>query len=619
MNETYDEAFDYDWTAHGEKLLANRRQQFDQHMFPLSILGRSAWHLSDWTRDYVKYWEEQAKRHRGTDLASKAEVHATNASGFRERVYNIVHRYHVSYIELDRDLEIDKVCDIFTQINKRGVRLDVFDLINALIKPKGIKLKHLWRDAQPSFDFLDARQAKRMNVRLLQVMSILTQNYCSPKYLYYLIPGQQRKMRKADGGVQSKVIVRDERHFMQLWRRSVAALADAVELLRHPREYGAVAPSFFPYHAILPAFATLQSVAKSLPKNLRLSAQQKIRRWYWASVFSNQYSSAVESTSARDYLDVKAWFEDDTLEPGLITEFKNRIQGLNLREEKRPGTAIYNGIFCLLVLRGARDWFTGLAIQPGDVDDHHVVPRSWGAENGIGDLIDSILNRVPLRTETNRRFIGGQLPNQYLPKLFDDNDPTWVQAIMDSHAISREAVEILKRDPFGRSDFEDFLEERQRTLTEAIENLVSEKPLMQSPRRRELDERIEAVELLLRKLIAVQLDDDPTMLPEHIRAKIRPRLQAVHKSPDVDQERYSKLSGQLEFADLRELQAIVCGRTLWGRFQQHFLDKPKLEGKFGQLAELRNCIRHSRPTSQVVRKEGEAAIIWFEKVVRRQG
>jgi hypothetical protein len=37
----------------------------------------------------------------------------------------------ISYIELDKDLEVDKVCDIFTQINSRGVRLDVFDLVHA--------------------------------------------------------------------------------------------------------------------------------------------------------------------------------------------------------------------------------------------------------------------------------------------------------------------------------------------------------------------------------------------------------------------------------------------------------------------------------------------------------
>ena len=40
-----------------------------------------------------------------------------------------------------------------------------------------------------------------------------------------------------------------------------------------------------------------------------------------------------------------------------------------------------------------------------------------------------------------------------------------------------------------------------------------------------------------------------------------------------------------------------------------------LETKFGQFAELRNGIRHSRSVDEVTRKEGEAAILWFEKVL----
>lgn len=616
MNEEYDDAFHYDWTARGTNLLADPQRQFARHMFPLSFVGRSGWALANWAQGYVKHWQQEADRLRGTGetaLASSAEAHAVNAEAFGQHLADIIHQYQISYIELDRDLEIDKVCDIFTQINKRGVRLNAFDLINALINPKGIKLKHLWRSVQSQFEFLGVR---RMNVHLLQVMSILEQNYCSPKYLYYLIPGQQRKVRTADGGVQPRVIVRDARHFEELWCRSVAALKDAVDLLQHA--YGAVAPGFFPYHSILPAFAALQSEAKSLSPSLRMSAQQKIRHWYWASVFSNRYSSAVESTSARDYLDVKEWFRDDTLEPGLIADFKNSwLQGLNLRDERRQGTARYNGIFCLLVLQGARDWITGLPIAPGDVDDHHVVPRNWGRENGLGDLIDSVLNRVPLSSKTNRGAIGEQLPNRYLPKLFEDNGVDKMQGILQSHLISREAVKILMRDQFGRDDFEEFLDERQRTLTQAIESLLFEtSPL---PGRRELDKRIEDVELLLRDLIAVRFNDDPAALPEHVRTKIGERLRAVWKNPEVDQERYRQLSGQLEFADLRDLQEIIINRTLWKHFSSTFLDKHKLEGKFHQLAEVRNCIRHSRPASEVVRKEGEAAIIWFEKVLRRQG
>jgi hypothetical protein len=88
-------------------------------------------------------------------------------------------------------------------------------------------------------------------------------------------------------------------------------------------------------------------------------ARRKLRHWYWASVFNNRHSGAVESTSSRDFLDVKAWFEDDTAEPPLIAEFAQRFRNLDLRKEIKRGTSVYNGIFNLLVLqRGARldDW-----------------------------------------------------------------------------------------------------------------------------------------------------------------------------------------------------------------------------------------------------------------------
>jgi hypothetical protein len=33
------------------------------------------------------------------------------------------------------------------------------------------------------------------------------------------------------------------------------------------------------------------------------------------------------------------------------------------------------------------------------------------------------------------------------------------------------------------------------------------------------------------------------------------------------------------------------------------------------LAEMRNCIRHSRAVDEVTRKEGEAALLWFFQVL----
>ena len=37
--------------------------------------------------------------------------------------------------------------------------------------------------------------------------------------------------------------------------------------------------------------------------------------------------------------------------------------------------------------------------------------------------------------------------------------------------------------------------------------------------------------------------------------------------------------------------------------------------KFNQVSELRNAIRHSRTASEITRKEGEAALIWFKQTI----
>ena len=74
---------------------------------------------------------------------------------------------------------------------------------------------------------------------------------------------------------------------------------------------------------------------------------------YWASIFTNRYSGAVESTSARDYTDVKAWFADDSAEPELVAEFWRSVGEIDLGQVTRLGTSVYNGLFNLLVLSGA--------------------------------------------------------------------------------------------------------------------------------------------------------------------------------------------------------------------------------------------------------------------------
>lgn len=189
MAELHDEAFGYDRvTKRWLKVLSDRQSQYEAHIFPLSILGAGGWDLTNWVQGYQQYWTDAAATVEDAEQQAAAKNHAENAKLYGEHVKGITEQYQVSYVKTKRDLAVDKVCDIFTQINSRGIRLDVFDLIDALLKPKGLQLKRLWRDAAPRFSFVES---EKMNVYILQVMSILRQTYCSPKYLYFLLPGQE--------------------------------------------------------------------------------------------------------------------------------------------------------------------------------------------------------------------------------------------------------------------------------------------------------------------------------------------------------------------------------------------------------------------------------------------
>ena len=293
-------------------------------------------------------------------------------------------------------------------------------------------------------------------------------------------------MRESDGSLRREILVPDVAEFERRWKEAVDAVQSAIKLLRHPQEFGAISSQYLPYVSILPAFAALQTALRALPAPRQLDAQRKLRHWYWASVFTNRYSGSVESTSARDYLDLKAWFDDDAAEPSLIAEFRARFKNLDLRRETRRGTSVYNGIFNLLVLRGARDWMTGNVPQYDDLDDHHIIPKSKGKEIGLYGTIDTILNRTPLTADTNRKVIHERLPSQYLPELIAASGEASVRATLESHFISPAAFAILLRNPFTTDDYEAFLTERQRTLQDAIEDLLVKERLDLPPLLREL-------------------------------------------------------------------------------------------------------------------------------------
>ena len=143
-------------TKNNEFLFENTEAQFEQSIFPVKVLSEKGLDvgLSGWVRLYRDYWKSKVEQSMVGETREIAQRNVEYAEKFYSVVSNIVSNYKVSFIELDQDIELEKVCDIFTQINSRGVPLNVFDLLNALMNPKKVKLKDWFRSARGKFEIL---------------------------------------------------------------------------------------------------------------------------------------------------------------------------------------------------------------------------------------------------------------------------------------------------------------------------------------------------------------------------------------------------------------------------------------------------------------------------------
>lgn len=463
LDENYDEAFSYEWeTKPIKNLISDQELQYKKKIIPLCIIGKNRYAFIDWVRGYKEYLKQNSE-----DPDSAIKEAETVENIFRD----LLDKYYISYIELDRDIPVAKVCDIFTKINSTGMQLSIFDLLNAILTPHKIYLKEMWRKDSVTLSFTDPQ---KMKVYILQVMSILKQMYCSPRYLYYLVPEVKKTIKKPDGSKEQIILVKDKEEFESKWDEAVEIINKTVQAMKNPRDFGAIQSKFVPYPSIIPPLSAIKKYVTISNLEGKGIINHKIRLWYWASIFTKNYSSSVESQSAKDFNDLKKWFKNDELIPEVITQFKNDYKYLDLKRETKQGAAIYNAIFNLLVLKGASDWSTFDLPEYSSLDDHHIVPYSWG-KSKVGDDINSILNKTPLSAETNRNIINKQLPNKYIKEMIAKNGEEKVYQLLESHLISKKAVQILLRKDFGKEDYYEFIEERKNTIIKTIEELILNK------------------------------------------------------------------------------------------------------------------------------------------------
>jgi len=483
---------------------------------------------------------------------------------------------------------LEAVCTIFETLNRTGRPLTPFELISARAFAGGLSLYELWSNARTEYPVLDDFQIE-------------------PYYLLQVIA-----LRLGPSAKRSTVLSLPAEDIERHWAAVVRDMAAAVSLLRD--ECGVLVAKWLPYRPMLIplAVAWREIVTATGPGQAAMRA--KLKRWFWCACFTGEYESSSATLAERDSPALRSWLNDGD-EPPVVRDFGwdlERWRSVTVRQQ-----GLYRATIALMLSQHPRDFHTAAPltqelIEAEKVDDHHVFPRAFLTGLGRTGEVDSVLNHALIDRTTNIR-IGKRAPSEYLAEI-RGAIPDDLDTVLKSQSLpTGEAT------PLTRDDFDSFLSWRVEHLAELLAERtgrVERRTGAPAPHLIRLDRRVEAIELALRRLIWDRLSADSGFsLPPHIQQKVRERVTAAtRKQPALAREPRDDLEAQLEYLDLRELQDTITSK-LWPQFADVFGTKEVLVMRFAQLAELRNAIRHSRSITNVVVKDGEAALSWFGDVL----
>ena len=356
--------------------------------------------------------------------------------------------YEFPMVTLDGATSAEAVCTIFETLNRTGVKLSVFDLLTARFWPEDVRLRDLWDRAQHEHP-------------------IITDFEIDP---YYVL--QSIALFTAVGAPDCRrgdVLKLKTGQIQAGWDRVVAGLALTLQILRD--DCGVVLPRWLPYFTMLIPAAAAMAAASEITGPQIGAVRSKLQRWFWCSVFGQSYESSPNSQCARDYPQLRAWFEGGP-PPQSVADF--RFDPALLQEITPRQRAVYRGVIALILRNGARDFhyahrITAAMITEKKMDDHHIFPKAFLHEtrpNLAEHLRECVLNRTLIDKETNQR-ISGRAPSDYLEEV-SEAVPSQIGIILQSHLLPDGEDSAIWRDCF-----EDFLHERQSLLSAEIVQVTS--------------------------------------------------------------------------------------------------------------------------------------------------
>ncbi|OIQ38101.1 MAG: hypothetical protein BM560_20150 [Roseobacter sp. MedPE-SWde] len=392
---------------------------------------------------------------------------------FRKLVLSAFRSYQLPAITLGKATSKEAVCLVFEKVNTGGVPLSVFELVTATFAADNFNLRDDWYGSRlRKQEGRAERLAKEPILKslepadFLQVISILQS---SEKRKTDIAEGKKGKLISAVSAKRATVLSLSLEDY-QKWAPAVeAGFFLAAKFMRKQCFFSS---RELPYRTqLVPLAAVLSQIVN---RWLEPKVYDRLSRWFWCGVLGELYGGAVETRIANDYEELMRWVLDggDNVElPRTISDAafqESRLDSLRSRN-----SAAYKGLNVLILREGAMDFFWKASIQELDhqdvsLDIHHIFPRAWCEDEGIGaNTFNSIVNKTPISYKANR-MIGRKAPSEYLQSLQSHKQVGLSDSEMDD-IISSHRIPVRE---MRSDDFSAFYAARKRELLKAIETAM---------------------------------------------------------------------------------------------------------------------------------------------------
>lgn len=369
-------------------------------------------------------------------------------TAINEKWIKTIDDYHFPVVTLSDSTEPDALCTIFETLNRTGVKLSVFELLTARFWPENVNLRNLW----------DQAIAKWPIIREYEV---------DP---YYFLQAISLVARQTPSCKRKDVLNLTSKDINGWWDRIVEGFAAGLRMLRD--DCKVVSPKWLPYQTMVVPLAAVLAKSDAAKKPELGARREQLKRWFWCSVFGQQYETSPNSMSAKDVTELMVWFAGGK-EPESIAGLK--FDPTILRDVTPRQRGIYRGTICLVLgcTGGARDFhtqsvITGNLIEQEGIDDHHIFPAAYLEKvKGIKESKrrDCVLNRTLIDRTTNQ-MISDRAPSDYLNEIRKTpNFP--FESVLSSHLLPTDS-----NSPLISDNFEEFLAWREQEIWKQIKLLT---------------------------------------------------------------------------------------------------------------------------------------------------